>query len=193
MRLVYESHETLSRIDTCPSRPHAARERPGSVLPQAPNPGHRKKFPRGRTEKNLFVAGNVRGVGGRAMSGGRQTAVAQGTPGHVLAELFMRPLGLTAYRVAKDLGAAPITISQILRGKRAITTEMAWKLSAYFGLAPQFWLNLQMMQDLAAMSQRPGGPPAVGTCPALGKRRFAVRDVRDAKTGTTQTQVLLVG
>jgi len=126
------------------------------------------------------------------MSAARQTVPAQGTPGQVLAELFMRPLGLTAYRVAKDLGCAPITISQILRGKRAITTEMAWKLAAYFGIAPQFWLNLQMMQDLAALSRRPAGPPAVGGCAALGKRRFAIRDVRDPKTGATQTQVLLV-
>jgi addiction module HigA family antidote len=74
-------------------------------------------------------------------------------PGQILEEEFMEPLGLTAYRVAKELSVAPIAISQIVRGKRAITAEMALRLGEYFGNTPQFWLNLQSNYELRRLQR----------------------------------------
>ena len=65
------------------------------------------------------------------------------TPGEMLVEEFLRPLGLTEYRLAKDIGVPPRRINEIVHGKRAITTDTAFRLSQYFGNSSQFWLNLQ--------------------------------------------------
>jgi antitoxin HigA-1 len=67
-------------------------------------------------------------------------------PGEVLLEDFMKPLNLSAYRVAKDLGVAPLRITQIIH--RAIGAETALLLSRYKGTSPQFWINLQGQYDL---------------------------------------------
>ena len=69
-------------------------------------------------------------------------------PGEVLLEDFMKPLNLSAYRVAKDLGVDPLRITQIIHGKRAISAETALLLSRYTGTSPQFWINLQGQYDL---------------------------------------------
>jgi len=69
-------------------------------------------------------------------------------PGEVLLEDFMKPLNLSAYRVAKDLGVAPLRITQIIHGKRAISAETALLLSRYTSTSPQFWINLQGQYDL---------------------------------------------
>jgi addiction module HigA family antidote len=69
-------------------------------------------------------------------------------PGEVLLEDFMKPLNLSAYRVAKDLGVAPLRITQIIHGKRAISAETALLLSRYTGTSPHFWINLQGQYDL---------------------------------------------
>src|ERR1041384_2140905 len=69
-------------------------------------------------------------------------------PGETLLEDFMQPLGLTQYRVAKDLGVAPLRINQIIRGQRAISADTALRLARYTGTSPQFWLNLQLAYDL---------------------------------------------
>ena len=69
-------------------------------------------------------------------------------PGETLTEDFMKPLGLSTYRVAKDLGVQAITISLICRGRRAISPEMALRLSRYTGTSPDFWLGLQESHDL---------------------------------------------
>ena len=57
-------------------------------------------------------------------------------PGEVLLEDFMTPLGLTQYRVAKDIGVSPLRISQIVHGKRAITADTALRLARYFRYEP---------------------------------------------------------
>lgn len=79
-------------------------------------------------------------------------------PGEVLLEDFMKPLNLSAYRVAKDLGVAPLRITQIVHGKRAISAETALLLSRYTGTSAQFWINLQGQYDLeiigSALSKR---------------------------------------
>ena len=69
-------------------------------------------------------------------------------PGEILFEDFMKPLGLSQYRLAKDLGVTPIRISQILRGKRSITVDTAMRLARYFGTSPGIWLRLQVQYDL---------------------------------------------
>ena len=69
-------------------------------------------------------------------------------PGEVLLEDFMKPLGLSQYRLAKDIGVTPIRISQIVNGKRAITVDTAMRLARYFGTGAGVWLRLQVRYDL---------------------------------------------
>jgi addiction module HigA family antidote len=69
-------------------------------------------------------------------------------PGEVLLEDFMKPLGLSQYRLAKDIGVTPIRISQIVNGQRAITVDTAMRLARYFGTSAEVWLNLQIRYDL---------------------------------------------
>jgi addiction module HigA family antidote len=69
-------------------------------------------------------------------------------PGEILLEDFMKPLGLSQYRLAMDIGVTPIRISQIVNGKRAITVDTALRLGRYFGTSAAVWLGLQMRYDL---------------------------------------------
>ena len=69
-------------------------------------------------------------------------------PGEVLLEDFMKPLGISQYRLAKDIGVPALRISQIVRGKRAITADAAMRLARYFGTSPDMWLRLQARYDL---------------------------------------------
>jgi antitoxin HigA-1 len=69
-------------------------------------------------------------------------------PGEVLLEDFMKPLGLSQYRLAQDIGVSPIRISQIIHGKRAISVDTALRLARYFGTSAAVWLRLQMRYDL---------------------------------------------
>jgi addiction module HigA family antidote len=69
-------------------------------------------------------------------------------PGEVLLEDFMKPLVLTQYRLAHDIGVTPIRISQIVNGQRAITVDTAMRLAHYFGTSAAIWLRLQARYDL---------------------------------------------
>lgn len=69
-------------------------------------------------------------------------------PGEVLAEEFLLPMEITAYRLSKDLEIPQTRISQILKGKRRITADTALRLSSYFGNSPKFWLGLQADYDI---------------------------------------------
>ena len=69
-------------------------------------------------------------------------------PGEVLLEDFMKPLALTQYRLAKDIGVTPLRISQIVRGKRAVTADTALRLARYFGTSANVWMRLQARYDL---------------------------------------------
>ncbi len=69
-------------------------------------------------------------------------------PGKVLLEDFMKPLGLSQYRVAKDIGVPTLRISQIVRGQRSITADTALRLARYFGTSAAVWLRLQARYDL---------------------------------------------
>lgn len=69
-------------------------------------------------------------------------------PGEVLLEDFMKPLGLSQYRVTKDIGVPALRISQIVRGQRSITADTALRLSRYFSTSAAVWLRLQARYDL---------------------------------------------
>lgn len=75
------------------------------------------------------------------------------TPGEILLEEFLKPLGLSQNRLGRDLNVPAQRVSQIVRGRRAITTDTALRLAAYFGTTPQFWLNLQNEYDLRLAAQ----------------------------------------
>ncbi len=63
-------------------------------------------------------------------------------PGEVLFEDFMKPLGLSQYRLAQDLHVSPMRISQIVHGKRAVTADTALRLARYFGTSADVWMRL---------------------------------------------------
>jgi len=69
---------------------------------------------------------------------------------------FMQLLKLSAYRVAKELGVAAPTVNEIVRRRRAITAEMALRLSRYFGTTAQLWQNLQTQYDLEIANKKIG-------------------------------------
>jgi addiction module HigA family antidote len=69
-------------------------------------------------------------------------------PGEVLLEDFIKPLGLSQYRVAKDLGVPALRISEIVRGRRGVTADTALRLARYFGTSAAVWVRLQARYDL---------------------------------------------
>jgi antitoxin HigA-1 len=75
-------------------------------------------------------------------------------PGDIIREDFLIPWQMTAYRLAQGTGMSRTRISQILRGKRAITAETALRLSRFLGCTPEFWLGLQMSYDLREAQAR---------------------------------------
>jgi addiction module HigA family antidote len=78
------------------------------------------------------------------------------TPGEVLNEEFLIPLGISQYRVAKDIGVPSRRINEIVHGERAITPDTALRLGKYFGVSAQFWLNLQARYDLQTAERSAG-------------------------------------
>ena len=79
------------------------------------------------------------------------------TPGEVLLEEFLRPLGISQYRLAHSISVPPRRINEIVHGSRAITADTALRLARYFETTPQFWLNLQMFYDLRRTQAALGG------------------------------------
>lgn len=77
-------------------------------------------------------------------------------PGEVLLEDFMKPLHLSQYRVARDLGVPPLRISEIVRKKRAVTADTAMRLARYFGTTAGIWMRLQGQYDLEVAERRYG-------------------------------------
>ena len=69
-------------------------------------------------------------------------------PGEILMEEFLKPMGISQYRLAKDVSVPPRRINEIVHGKRGITADTALHLGRFFGMSPQFWLNLQNRYDL---------------------------------------------
>jgi len=78
-------------------------------------------------------------------------------PGEILLEGFLKPLGISQYRLAKDISVHPRRINEIVHGKRSITADTALRLSRYFGMSERFWMNLQARYDLETEKDRLAG------------------------------------
>ena len=75
-------------------------------------------------------------------------------PGEILLEEFLKPMGISQYRLAKDISVPARRINEIVHGKRTITPDTALRLSRYFGLSERFWTNLQARYDLEVEKDR---------------------------------------
>lgn len=77
-------------------------------------------------------------------------------PGDVLLAEFLEPMGLSQYRLAKDIHVPPRRINEIVLGKRAITADTGLRLARFFGTSAQFWMNLQSRYDLQIVQDELG-------------------------------------
>jgi len=77
-------------------------------------------------------------------------------PGEVLLEEFLKPMGISQYRLAKDINVSARRINEIVHENRAISANTALRLSEYFGTSPLFWLNLQSHYDLETERDKMG-------------------------------------
>ena len=75
------------------------------------------------------------------------------TPGEVLLEEFLNPLGISQSKLARDLRVSVGRVNDIVQGKRAITADTALRLSVYFNMTPEFWMNLQNHYELKLAKQ----------------------------------------
>jgi antitoxin HigA-1 len=112
-------------------------------------------------------------------------------PGGILRTEFLEPMGITAYRLAKELRFPGIY--EILREERAISADVALRLAKYFGMTPQFWMNLQTDYDLRLAA---ASAPLAKTSPArphrrsvAGHRRQQVRVADDMDIDVVATRV----
>jgi antitoxin HigA-1 len=99
-------------------------------------------------------------------------------PGDILLHDFMQPLKVSSYKLAKEPGVTAPSINEIVRRRRAVSAEMALRLSRYFGASAQLWLNLQSQYDLEVaeserrLSERSTPMPAL-TFPIRFRRKLA--------------------
>ncbi len=70
-------------------------------------------------------------------------------PGEILLEEFLKPMGITQYRLAKEIGVSQRRIGEIVAGKRAVTADTGLRLSRFFAISDGFWIGLQMDHDAA--------------------------------------------
>ena len=75
-------------------------------------------------------------------------------PGEILSEDFLKPMGITQYRLAKSISVSQRRIGEIIAGKRAITADTALRLSIFFGTDAQSWMNLQTHYDLVVTEEK---------------------------------------
>ncbi len=75
-------------------------------------------------------------------------------PGEILLEEFLNPMGISQYRLAKDISVSPRRINEIVHGKRGVSANTALRLERYFGLSEGFWLRLQSRYDLEVEKDR---------------------------------------
>jgi addiction module HigA family antidote len=85
-----------------------------------------------------------------------KTILAPVHPGEVLLEEFLEPMGISQYRLAKDISVPPRRINEIVHGKRSVTADTALRLARYFGTSDRFWLNLQASYDLDVEREKLG-------------------------------------
>lgn len=77
-------------------------------------------------------------------------------PGEILLEDFLVPLGISQYRLAKDISVPPRRVNEIVQGQRSITADTALRFARYFQTSERFWLNLQIRYDLEVEKERLG-------------------------------------
>jgi addiction module HigA family antidote len=77
-------------------------------------------------------------------------------PGEILLEEFLKPFGMSQYRLAKGISVPPRRINEIVHGKRSVTADTALRLARFFGTSDRFWLNLQTRYDLEIEKDRLG-------------------------------------
>ncbi len=75
-------------------------------------------------------------------------------PGEILMDEFLKPLGISQYRLAKDISVPPRRINEIVQGKRSVSADTALRLARYFNLSERFWMNLQARYDLEVEKDR---------------------------------------
>ena len=75
-------------------------------------------------------------------------------PGTILLEEFLKPMGISQYRLAKDINVPARRINEIAHGKRSISADTALRLSRFFGMSERFWINLQARYDLEVEKDR---------------------------------------
>jgi addiction module HigA family antidote len=94
------------------------------------------------------------------------------TPGEILDEEFLQPMGISQYRLAKAMGVPARRINEIVKGQRAITADTALRLGAFFGTDAEFWLNLQSHFDIEQAREVIGGTlPAIRAQGVSGEAR----------------------
>ncbi len=116
--------------------------------PSENRPTHRKAHP----QKNHLVL-SAKGVNMNP----KQRLLEPIHPGEILLEEFMKPMGISINRLARDIAVPPGRISAIVNGKRAITADTALRLGRYFGTSPEVWIGLQADYELR-IAQRTIGP-----------------------------------
>ena len=77
-------------------------------------------------------------------------------PGEILLEEFLRPMGISQYRLAKSISVPPRRINEVVHGTRAVTADTALRLSRFFGTSERFWMNLQTRYELEREKDRLG-------------------------------------
>jgi addiction module HigA family antidote len=77
-------------------------------------------------------------------------------PGEILEEEFLKPMGISQYRLAKDISVPPRRINEIVLGKRAVSADTALRLSRYFGNSAEFWMGLQTHYELDVANDKLG-------------------------------------
>lgn len=78
------------------------------------------------------------------------------SPGEILLEEFLQPMGISQNQLARDINVPPNRVSQIIRGKREISADTALRLGRYFGMEPEFWLNLQARFNMKIAREKTG-------------------------------------
>lgn len=91
-------------------------------------------------------------------------------PGEILVEEFMKPMGLSQNRLARDIGVPPRRINEICLEKRGVTADTSLRLGIYFKMGPDFWLNLQKSyeMDLVKQKEEKDLMHLIKPCPCLG-------------------------
>jgi antitoxin HigA-1 len=78
-------------------------------------------------------------------------------PGEILEEEFLKPLNISQYRLAKEIGVPAQAVNDIARKKRGISADMALRLAAFFRTSPEFWMNLQVAYEIHSVKKRTKG------------------------------------